>query len=157
MNPFFVGSWKERLLAELKSWIGTPYRHLGHYKGRGADCTLFIATAMLNIGIIGKLTYEHYHADWYVHAKDDFIATSYRENEKNFLVDATIVNVDPSSMVFGDVPLISFVPSKVAHHCGVFLEDGNFIHCAPHRGVIIGRWHRWWSDKAVGALRLVRK
>src|SRR5574343_56223 len=83
MNPFFVGSWKERLLAELKSWIGTPYRHLGHYKGRGADCTLFIATAMLNIGIIGKLTYEHYHADWYVHAKDDFIAASYRENEKN--------------------------------------------------------------------------
>lgn len=51
---------KQRLtvLAEAKTWIGTPFHHMGRRKGPqgGVDCAMFIGEVFSRAGMIGKIT-----------------------------------------------------------------------------------------------------
>jgi len=84
-TPYFRSKERqEELLAILKSWEGTPHRHLVAVKGLGADCALFVwevvreagITAMKNVpNVPREHGHIHYPADRALHSTDEVILT----------------------------------------------------------------------------------
>ena len=51
---------RRAIVAEARSWLGTPYRHQGREKGRGCDCLGLIVEVGRALGLLGyeKLAYS---------------------------------------------------------------------------------------------------
>lgn len=43
---------RAEIVAEARTWIGTPWHHQAHKKGVGADCLGFIKGTMVNQGVL---------------------------------------------------------------------------------------------------------
>lgn len=56
-----------RVLAEARSWLGTPYHHMGRVKGAGADCLTLLAEVYERAGTIGHVDIPFYPPDWHLH------------------------------------------------------------------------------------------
>lgn len=108
------------LLAEARSWIGTPYHHKARIKGVGVDC--------------GGLLYEvyspyftfppyptNYAPDWTLH----------RENEI-YLDFMTPYAVEVSDPVMGGVAV--FRAGRNFGHGGIVTEKGTIIHAYGRNG-----------------------
>lgn len=57
------------VVAEARSWIGTPYHHRGRLKGIGVDCAMLPAEVYAACGLIPRLDVEYYPPDWHMHRK----------------------------------------------------------------------------------------
>jgi cell wall-associated NlpC family hydrolase len=55
--------------AEARSWIGTPYHHMGRVKGPvgGVDCAQLVWAVFFNCGLTSFLPHEPYPRDWMLH------------------------------------------------------------------------------------------
>jgi cell wall-associated NlpC family hydrolase len=58
-------------LVEARSWIGTPYHHMGRVKGVGADCATFPAEVYAAVGAIPPLAIDYYPPDWHLHRGEE--------------------------------------------------------------------------------------
>ena len=58
-------------LVEARSWIGTPYHHMGRVKGVGVDCATFPAEVYATAGLIAPVSIEFYPPDWHLHRADE--------------------------------------------------------------------------------------
>lgn len=146
MKPYFEDEqhWGE-LLEELEEWKGTPYRHLGTLKGRGVDCTLFVAMSLKNIGLFKRIEYEYYSKDWHLHGQHDKVLMSYLDNAKN-LRDGLRMDVMEELALppyRGDIELLSLFKYGVIHHCGIYLGSDEMIHALGTRGVHITHFGAW--------------
>lgn len=54
--------------AEARSWLGTPYHHMGRVKGRagGVDCAQLVWAVFHACGLTPFLPLEHYPPDWHL-------------------------------------------------------------------------------------------
>jgi len=170
MKPIFDDDrqWL-RFKQELLSWMGTPYRHLAHSKGGGADCTQFIAGAMLNIGLLTSVDYDYYPKDWHIHTKREFVLESCEYHIKNNLASGLgCVNLteeqvkDPDFRMRGDLVVYSTTKMNVSNHCAIVLDehDGRCqmtIHSIEHRGVSRFPLGRTWTRKLRCGFRFMEK
>lgn len=54
------------VLAEARTWLGTPYHHMARIKGVGADCATFPAAVYAACGVIAPVAISHYPPDWHL-------------------------------------------------------------------------------------------
>ncbi len=59
------------VIAEAKTWVGTPYHHAGQVKGAGVDCLTLLACVYANAGVIDRPTIPYYTRDWYLHREEE--------------------------------------------------------------------------------------
>lgn len=62
---------RESLVAEARSWVGTPYRIRGRIKGAGADCGSLLMSIAVNCGMMVNENLEAYSADCWAHWSDE--------------------------------------------------------------------------------------
>jgi NlpC/P60 family putative phage cell wall peptidase len=57
------------VVAEARSWIGTPFHHAGRVKGRagGVDCLMLLAEVYQRAGICARVAPPFYVPDWHLH------------------------------------------------------------------------------------------
>lgn len=55
------------VVAEVKTWLGTPYHHMGRIKGGGVDCATLIIEVYSAAGVIQNFETEYYPQDWMLH------------------------------------------------------------------------------------------
>lgn len=55
------------VVAEAKSWIGTPYHHMARVKGVGCDCLTLLAAVYHKAGVIPTIEIPYYPPDWHLH------------------------------------------------------------------------------------------
>ena len=55
------------MLAEARTWIKTPYHHLGRVKGAGVDCATLLAEVYERAGVVPHVEIGHYPPDWHMH------------------------------------------------------------------------------------------
>jgi cell wall-associated NlpC family hydrolase len=55
------------VIAEARSWIRTPYHHMGRIKGAGCDCLTLLAEVYERAGIIGHVEIPFYRPDFMRH------------------------------------------------------------------------------------------
>lgn len=58
------------IIAEAKTWMGTPWHHMGRVKGAGVDCAQFLIAVYSAVGIVPPFETEHYPHDWHLHREE---------------------------------------------------------------------------------------
>ncbi len=62
---------REAVIAEARSWLGTPFHHQGRLKGVGVDCGQLLA-AVYEAGCgMAPMDFGFYPRDWFNHASDE--------------------------------------------------------------------------------------
>jgi NlpC/P60 family putative phage cell wall peptidase len=59
------------VVAEARSWIGTPYHHCAAIKGVGADCGMMIIAVFRAAGLIADFDPRPYSPDWHLHHDEE--------------------------------------------------------------------------------------
>lgn len=60
-----------RVLEEARTWLGTPYRHMGMLKGVGVDCAMLPVAIFCGLGIVPQFDPRPYPHDWMLHRSDE--------------------------------------------------------------------------------------
>lgn len=151
---------------ELLSWKHTPYLHLGKVKGRGVDCTLYVALCLKEIGILKEITHEYYPPDWFLRAEEEFVLDSFRRHiRKNLqsgfeILEYSIFNdclPERKDFVRGDVLCFKLKDSKVTTHTAVWLDDNvHMINAINQSGVQYQTYGSWWHRRLTTLFRVVK-
>jgi cell wall-associated NlpC family hydrolase len=69
MNPASELAQRAAIVAETRSWIGTPYRHMGRAKGPsgGVDCAQLVWAVFHACGLTPFMPLEPYPRDFMLH------------------------------------------------------------------------------------------
>lgn len=140
MRPFT----RAALIAEARTWLGTPWHHQAAVKGAGCDCIGFVrGAAEPFIGAIDQPM--DYAATWPLYRAEERLREAMAEH-------ATEIAIEEARP--GDILLFS-VGKGPAHHCG-YLGDGNtLLHCYQEAGRVVEQpLALFWIEKARAAFRL---
>lgn len=127
---------RTQLLAEARTWLGTPYHNHASLKGVGADCIGFIIGAAKGAGLV-PAAYDpgYYSADWHLHHNEERLV---HEVEAFGCQQRELADRQP-----GDLLLFQF--GRVCAHSGLLLEDEQVIHAVRDFGQVLvtglrGEW-----------------
>ena len=124
---------RQRVVAEARSWLGTPYHHMGRVKGAGVDCLMLLAEVYEKAGVIGHLEVPFYPPDWNLHRD----AERYLDGVK---AHASEIEGPPGP---GDVAVFRF--GRCYAHGAIVTAWPRLIHAYAGQGVVE-------ADAALGAL-----
>lgn len=116
---------RERIVAEARRWIGTPYHHRARVLGAGCDCLMLIVEAFTVAGLLpADLVVPDYSHDMMFHSAD----SSY--------LDAVLAYCDEVEQPRpGDVVLWQF--GKTWSHGGIVADWPAVIHAYAPIGQVI--------------------
>lgn len=62
------------VIAEARTWLHTPWRHMANIKGQAVDCAMFLAEVFINAGVIERFDPRPYPRAWFMHhSKERFL------------------------------------------------------------------------------------
>ena len=128
---------RQRVVAEARSWVGTPYHHNQRVKGGGVDCANLPAAVYAAANVISPIPAEEYSPQWHLHQSPERYLGRVLEN-------ATEFDGPPGP---GD-----FVLWKVGRcyaHGAIVVEWPIIIHAVAGQGVILGNALRDPFDRKV--------
>ena len=157
--PVFTNNimWYQFLMI-CTEWIGTPYKHFKMQKGYGADCALFIAACLKEIGILKEIVYKYYPRFWHkVTSREvilDHIAGSISENMENGF-EFKKIDKD-NKLMRGD--LITFsLRSKVTNHIAIYLDNKLILNSINGRGVCIMPLGNIYKNRITNIFRIYKE
>lgn len=118
---------REAVVAEAKTWFGTPYHVEGRVKGAGVDCGMFILQTFENTGLMPHIDIPHYPIDIACNCAKPMYLNKIKEYCKE--VDRDILP--------GDVIVMKFPGAKVPHHAAIAVNSEYMIHSHVKTGVIM--------------------
>ena len=62
---------RARIVAEARSWVGTPYHHCADIKGVGVDCGMLLVRVFVDLGILEPFDPRPYSHDWMLHRSEE--------------------------------------------------------------------------------------
>jgi NlpC/P60 family putative phage cell wall peptidase len=62
---------RDRIVAEARSWIGTPYHHMADIKGVGVDCGMLLVRVFCDLGLVESFDPRPYTYDWMLHRSEE--------------------------------------------------------------------------------------
>ena len=62
---------RARVVAEARSWLGTPYHHRGKIKGAGVDCAQLPLCVYVGAGMLRDFDTGEYPHDWHQHRDEE--------------------------------------------------------------------------------------
>jgi cell wall-associated NlpC family hydrolase len=123
------------VIAEARSWIGTPFHFGARIKGTGVDCAQFIAAVFEHCEIFNADDYGFFGRDWHFHTDV--------EHYKMRMVRHALELPLTTQPQPGDVALVRV--GRVFSHAGIIVEWPMLIHAGP-RGVreVNGEFDPMW-------------
>src|SRR5438309_8526646 len=64
-------SIRNEICAIARSWLGTPYHHMGRVKGAGVDCAMFPLEVYREAGLIKSIEIPYYPQQWMLHRSEE--------------------------------------------------------------------------------------
>ncbi|MGE0750257.1 MAG: NlpC/P60 family protein [Variibacter sp.] len=132
------------IVAEARSWIGTPYRHQASLKGVGCDCLGLVR------GVFRALYGEEpervppYAPDWAEAASDEPLAQAAARH---------LAVIDPRRLDVGDVLLFRWRAGLAAKHAAIVATPGTMIHAHDGAAVAEVAISPWWRRRLAFAFR----
>ncbi len=112
---------RKAIITAARTWLGTPYRHLGRCKGSGVDC----------IGLIIGVSHE-------VGYLPDYDITTYSRDPEPDLLQSILAQlldpIDPTEAQPGDVLLLRF--TRLPQHTAIMTNAG-MIHAYAGSGRVV--------------------
>ena len=146
------------IVAEARSWLGTPYRHQASLKGVGCDCLGLVRGVWRALLGDEPEVAPNYTPDWAeAHGSETLAAAAGRH----------LVAVPIGEAAAGDVLLFRWRRTLPAKHAGILLSslsglrpssplvDANtFIHAQSGAAVATAPLSNWWRRRIAFAFRL---
>ena len=133
----------ECIIAEARSWIGTPYRHQASCKGAGADCLGLVRGVWRAVIGAEPEPLPPYTADWSeAGGREDLWRGAGR-----WLVAKPL-----SARASGDVILFRMRNGAVAKHLGILVQElpqARFVHAYSGHGVVESALTSPWSRRLI--------
>lgn len=126
----------DRVVAEARRWLGTPYRHQAATREAGCDCLGLVRG-------VWRALYENepepvpsYGVDW-------------RDEAGNLLLEAALKHLilQIREPMPGDVILFRLIRHRLPRHCGIMVSGGHFIHAQEHVGVVEAALSDAWQRR----------
>ena len=109
---------RAQIIAEARTWAGTPFQHNQTCKGHGCDCIGLVIGTFRALGSLPPDYYPPaYSQQWHAH-----------KNEEVLLHNAQAMGfrITPDAPRPGD--LLVFKYGRVCSHVGIYLGDDSFVH-----------------------------
>ena len=123
---------RQRVVAEVESWIGTPYHSNADVKGTngGVDCGMILIRVFENAGLIkNPIDPRPYPQQWPLHQSTE----RYLEIIKTYAKELPDGEIGKA----GDVVVFRLKNMKVFHHGGIVAPEWPFIiHATPPLAVM---------------------
>jgi cell wall-associated NlpC family hydrolase len=140
---------RQRMVAEARTWLRTPYHHMAEIKGVGVDCGKLVLCILSNAGAIDHADFGSYPKDWMLARENPFLEDLFR---------AHFVIVDAPQP--GDAMLFR-VGRTYCHLALVTIaEPLTLLHATPGYGFVVeeaaegvARIKRHMSDALIGRAR----
>ena len=112
------------LIAEARTWTGTPYRQLGDVKGVSCDCSMLLVRIIVDTGLIEPFDPRPYPPTWFLHQADeryaDWLGT---------------VGVEVETPQPGD--FAAFKVGRAFAHSGIVSDAEHLIHAFADEGQVL--------------------
>jgi cell wall-associated NlpC family hydrolase len=116
--PHCVGEEEQRarVIAEARTWLGTPFRNCADVKGAGVDCAMLLLRCFADTGVIEPFDPRPYPPQWHLH-----------HSEERFLdlIGKFAAEVERAP-VPGDV--IVYQSGRCFAHGALVVENNHIIH-----------------------------
>lgn len=132
------------IVAEARSWIGTPYRHQASLKGIGCDCLGLVRGVWRHCVGTEPEAPPPYAPDWAEARGDEALAAAGGRH---------LVAVDPDAFDAGDVLLFRWRDGCVAKHAAIASGEGTMIHAHDGAAVCEVALAAWWRRRLAFAFR----
>lgn len=132
-----------RIVAEARSWIGTPYRHQAAAKGAGADCLGLLRGVWRSIYGAEPEAVPPYTPDWAEPSREELL---WRAALRHLLPR------DGRHPLPGDVILFRMRDGGIAKHLGIAAAPApaaTFIHAYTGHGVVESPLSGPWARRIV--------
>jgi NlpC/P60 family putative phage cell wall peptidase len=121
-----VDERRSAIVAEARTWIGTPFHHQGRVKGAGVDCLMLLAEVFERAGAAQHVDPPFYVPDWHMHRD----AERYLEGLLGY---AREIEARPQP---GDIALFRF--GRTFSHGAIVTDWPRLIHAYWQIGVVWG-------------------
>lgn len=132
-----------RVVAEARSWIGTPYRHQASLKGTGCDCLGLLRGVWRGVMGAEPELPPPYSPDWAEAGADTLVAAASRH-----LTPIHVAAFGP-----GDVLLFRWRDGLPAKHCAIATSADTMIHAHDGASVTEASFAPWWRRHLAYAFR----
>ena len=135
---------RRAIVAEVATWIGTPYRHQASLKGVGCDCLGLVRgvwRAFLGDEPEGIAPYT---PDWAEAQGAETLAEAGRRHLTEIATDAAEA---------GDVILFRWRTNLPAKHAGILVAADRFVHAHQGIAVVEAALSSWWRRRIAYAFR----
>jgi cell wall-associated NlpC family hydrolase len=105
----------DAVLAEARTWLGTPYHHMGRLKGIGVDCAGFVEQVFHAVLDWPLGAWDHYPEDWNHHRDEERLLDG--------LAPRCRAAINPKP---GDI--VAFKLGRTFAHAGIVTAWPQFIH-----------------------------
>ncbi|MDE1145648.1 MAG: hypothetical protein PW843_03375 [Azospirillaceae bacterium] len=112
-------SQRAAVVAEARTWLGTPYHQLADVKGAGVDCSMLLVRVFVDTGVLAAFDPRPYPPDWHLHRSDErYVAWTERFGQP--------FTLDQRAPQAGDVVLARF--GRCFSHGAVMAGRFGLIH-----------------------------
>jgi NlpC/P60 family putative phage cell wall peptidase len=135
---------RSAIIAEARSWIGTPYRHQASLKGVGCDCLGLVRGVWRALYGAEPEAVPAYTRDWAEAARGEPLAQAGFRHLAPVALDA----VAP-----GDVLLFRWRAGMTAKHAAIVSAPSQMIHAHDGAAVAEVAFAPWWRRRLAYAFR----
>lgn len=132
------------IVAEARSWIGTPYRHQASLKGVGCDCLGLVRGVWRAVVGTEPERAPPYAPDWAEATGDEALAQA---------ADRHLIAVALDQFAPGDVLLFRWRASLPAKHAAIVTASDKMVHAHDGAAVAEVALAPWWRRRLAYAYR----
>ena len=132
------------IIAEARSWIGTPYRHQASLKGVGCDCLGLVRGVWRALHGEEPERMPAYSRDWAEASLRETLAEAGARH---------LVTIERDEMQAGDVLLFRWRAGLVAKHAAILTADASMIHAHDGAAVAEVAFAPWWRRRLAYVFR----
>jgi NlpC/P60 family putative phage cell wall peptidase len=132
------------IVAEARSWIGTPYHHQASVRGVGCDCLGLVRGVWRATVGPEPERIPGYSNDWgEAQGHETMLAAGRRH----------LIEIPPVDALPGDVIVFRIRADRVAKHAGILASASTFIHAQEGGPVCEVALGPWWGKRIAAAFR----
>lgn len=135
---------RDRIVAEARRWIGTPYRHQASLHGVGCDC----------LGLVRGVWRALYGSE--PEAPPPYTPDWAEARGRDTLLDAAtrhLIRIEPFDVAAGDVLLFRWRENLPAKHAAIVTCADTMVHAHDGARVAEVAIAPWWRRKLAAAFR----
>lgn len=135
---------RDRIIAEARSWIGTPYRHQASLKGVGCDCLGLVRGVWRGLYSAEPEATPAYAPDWAEATATESLAAAAQRHMQE---------LDPRDFAAGDLLLFRWRAGFPAKHAAIATAADLMVHAHDGASVAEVALAPWWRRRLAYAFR----